>query len=176
MAYPEPGKTKPMFRHAFIQGLLALVFALFLATGYAWDLIGKASAWILNGVGVRADYVSPLYLAYVQLLDGTLVGFQVLIQCSGLVTVAIFSFIFAFTIGLLRGSLSIKIVWFLLSVCVGFLWNINRLVFVIIIAYYFGLSAFSFAHYILGPFVDFLWVVMMWSLAMSQLRREGGLA
>ena len=172
MAYPEPRKTKPVFKHALVLGPLASAVALFLATGYAWDLIGKTTTWFLNAIGFSVYYLSPLRLASVQLLDGTIAGFHVLIQCSGLVTVAIFSFIYIFTVGLLKGSLLNKITWFLLSISVGFLWNINRLTLVVIIAYNFGLSAFSFAHYILGPFVDFLWIIVMWSLSMSRLRVE----
>jgi exosortase/archaeosortase family protein len=76
------------------------------------------------------------------------------------------------TIGLLKGSLLRKTVWFILSVAVGLSWNINRLVVVIIIAYRFGLSTFSFTHYFLGPFIDFVWVVSMWALGMSSIQRK----
>jgi len=166
---------RPAFKHAVVLGLLALGVALFLASANAWDLIGKGTTWLLNGIGVRADYVSPLFLIYVRLTNGTLVGFQVLAECSGLVTVAVFSFIYALTVGLLRGSILSKIAWLLLSVLVGFLWNINRLVLVIVTAYGLGLPSFSFTHYLLGPFIDFLWVVTMWSLSMSRLKGEGDL-
>jgi len=174
LTYSEP-KKKPRFKHALILVLLAVAFTLFLVSGYAWDLIGKTTTWILNSVGIRADYVSPLYLIYVKLIEGSLVGFQVLVECSGLVTVAIFSFIYTFTIGLLKGSILNKVLWFLLSIGVGFIWNINRLAFVIIITYNFGLSAFSSIHYLIGPFIDFLWVTTMWSLSMSRLKKEGNL-
>ncbi len=172
LTYPKP-REKPTFKHAVVLGLLALGVALFLASYHSWDLIGKTTTWALNVVGVRADYLSPLYLIYVKLMNGTVVGFQVLIECSGLVTVAVFSFIYTLTIGLLRGSILRKVSWLLLGVGVGFLWNINRLVLVIIIACNLGLSVFSFTHYLLGPFIDFLWVVTMWSLGMSRLKEVG---
>lgn len=172
MAYVESRK-RPTFRHTVVLGLLALSVALFLASGHSWDLIGKLTTWALNVAGIRADYLSPLYLIYVKLMNGTVVGFQVLIECSGLVTVAVFSFIHTVTIGLLEGSILRKVAWLLLGVGVGFLWNINRLVLVIIIACNLGLSVFSFTHYLLGPFIDFLWVVTMWSLGMSRLKEVG---
>ena len=109
---------------------------------------------------------------YVRLMNGTLSCFNILLECSGLITVAIFSFISTLTIGLLKGSLLKKMVWFILSVTVGLFWNINRLVVVIIIAYRFGLSTFSFTHYFLGPFIDFVWVVSMWALGMSSMQRK----
>lgn len=157
-----------MFGPALVLGILALATALLFASRYVWDFTGIATTWILNAAGMKTDYVSPIFLIYVRLMDGTLASFLVLTECSGLVTVAIFvSFIHIFTIGLLNVSVLKKITWFLLSLGVGLAWNINRLAFVIIIAYNFGLSVFSVAHYLLGPFIDFLWVVTMWSLGMS---------
>jgi len=163
-------KERPMFRHAAIQGSLALIIAIFLASGYAWDITARATTVILNYIGIRTEYVSPLLLMYVRLLDGTIVGFQVLMECSGLITVAIFAAISTFTIGLLKGSILTKTIWFLLSIGTGLVWNLNRLVIVIAVAYNFGLTAFSFVHYLLAPFVDFIWVVSMWSLGMSWLK------
>lgn len=159
-----------MLKHGLIQGLLALTVTLFLASDYSRDLTGKTATWILNTAGVRTEYVSPPCSMYVRLIDGTIASFQVLTECSGLVTIAIFSLVSTFTVGLLRGSVLKKMAWFLLSMGFGLAWNINRLAFVIIIAYHFGLSAFSFTHYLLGPFTDFVWVVAMWSLGMSWLR------
>ncbi|MFQ6095801.1 MAG: exosortase/archaeosortase family protein [Candidatus Bathyarchaeia archaeon] len=176
MAPLESTREKPAFTHALIHGALAVCTALFLTSHYAWDLTARAAAGILNLAHVKTVYISPLSPMQVKLMDGTLACFHVLLECSGLVTVAIFSFIFTFTIGLLKGSLLNKIVWFLLSIGIGVLWNINRLAFVIIVAYNFGLSTFSFTHYLVGPFIDFLWVVSMWSLGMSWTRREERLA
>lgn len=174
MVCSKSEKSKPMFIHALIQGILALVISVFLASENSWHLVARATSEALNALGVRTDCVTPVSIE-VRLMDGTLAVFQILIECSGIITVAVFSFISTFTVGLLRGSFLKKIFWFFLSVGVGFLWNINRLVLVLIIAYNFGLSAFSFSHYLLGPFIDFIWVVSMWSLGMSWLRGEGNL-
>jgi exosortase/archaeosortase family protein len=172
MTYTTPGKEKPATIHAIIQIFLASIIALFLASGYAWDIMARSATSILGSSGIQATYVSPLYLMYVKLADGSVVGFQVLVECSGLITILIFSFISALTIGLLKGALKRKLVWFLLSTSIGFIWNLSRLTAVIAVAYFFGMDAFSFVHYVLAPTVDFVWVVSAWALGMSWLKGE----
>jgi len=172
MTYMAPAKEKPAIRHAVIQIILASIIALFLASGYAWDMMAKTSTSILVSAGIHATYVSPLYLMYVRLLDGSVVGFQVLLECSGLITLLIFSFVSALTIGLLKGDLRMKLIWFLLSTFIGFTWNLSRLAAVIAVAYNFGMDAFTFIHYVLAPTIDFVWVVSAWALGMSWLKRE----
>jgi len=172
MTTTAPNKQKPAYRHATVQACLALIIAVFLASGYAWDLTARTTMKILDAAGIHTVYVAPEFLIYVRLLDGTVVGFQVLLECSGLITLLVFTFISAFTIGLLNGSLKTKILWFGLSVLVGFVWNLSRLASVIAIAYSFGLAAFSFTHYVLAPTIDFVWVVSSWALGMSWLKKE----
>jgi len=167
-----PSMEKPEFRHAAIQGSLAIAIAAFLATSYSWDLTAQTATSLLNLGGIKTNYASALFLMYVRLLDGTVAGFQVLIECSGLITLAVFSFISTFTIGLLKGSLLVKLFWFAVSLAVGLAWNVSRLVFVVAVAYNFGISAFSFAHYVLSPSIDFVWIVSMWALGMSHLKRK----
>jgi len=165
-------KEKPQFLHAAIQLAFAFTLAAFLASGYAWDMIARVAVSLLEMTGIRTAYVGELFLMYVRLLDGSVVGFRVLLECSGLVTLLIFAFISSFTIGLLRGSLKIKIIWFLLSMCIGFLWNLFRLASVIAVAYNFGIPSFELMHYILAPTIDFVWIVSSWALGMSWLKRE----
>jgi len=165
-------KEKPALRHAIVLVCLALIIALFLASGYAWDLTAKTATSVLDLAGIHSEYISPQFLIYVKLLDGSLVGFQVLMECSGLITLLIFSFVSAFTVGLLRGDLKTKLVWFLLSASVGFVWNLSRLAAVLAVAYNFGMTAFSFVHFVLAPTIDFVWVVSTWALGMSWLKRE----
>jgi exosortase/archaeosortase family protein len=159
-----------MFKHAAVQGALAIILAVFFASSSSWATTAQIVSWILNLIGIRATYVSTYFLMYVNVLDGFPVGFQVLLECSGLLLMVIFGFISVFTIGLLKGPLSKKLIWFSLSLVVGFMWNVNRLVFVISVAYYFGLTAFSIAHFILAPAIDFIWIVSMWSLGISWLK------
>lgn len=170
--YLDSSKEKPHFTDALILGVLAIIFAVLLASGYTWDMTARASKSILDLANIRTTYFSPILTIYARLLDGSTVGFQILLECSGLISVAIFSFIFVFTIGLLKGLLRTKITWFLLSLGVGLIWNVNRLAFVIAVAYRFGLDAFFVVHYILSPSIDFIWIVTMWVLSMSRLRNS----
>jgi len=170
--YTSLKKEKPMLRHAIVMVCLASIIALFLASGSAWDLTARTATAILELSGIKTYYVSPLYLMYVRLLDGTVVGFQIWLECSGLITLLIFSFISALTVGLLKGDLKTKLAWFILAASIGFTWNLSRLAAVIAVAYNFGLPAFQFVHFVLAPTVDFVWVVSTWALGMSWLKRE----
>jgi exosortase/archaeosortase family protein len=172
MTYTVTAKERPRFLHASIQLALAFTLAAYLASGHAWDMIARATMKILETVGIQTAYVSRLFLMYVRLMDGSVMCFQVLIECSGLITLLVFTFISSLTIGLLRGSLKVKIVWFLMSVFVGLMWNLLRLTSVIAVAYSFGVPAFEFVHYILAPTIDFVWIVSTWALGMSWLRKE----
>ena len=171
---PLTTKEKPAFRQAAIHGSIALTIVIFTASRYAWDITARVAYWFLSLAGIEASYVDRILTLYVKLLDGTVAGFEILIECSGLLTVSIFAIISTFTIGLLRGSVIMKVIWLFLSVGVGLMWNICRLCLVMIVACQFGLPAFSFVHYIFAPVIDFIWVVSMWALGMSWLRRGGG--
>jgi len=165
-------KERPRISHAMLQLTLSFILAAFLASGYAWDMIARASVRMLESVGIKVKYLSDLFLMYVRLLDGSVVGFQVLLECSGLITLLIFAFISSLTIGLLNGNLFVKTAWFIFSASIAFLWNLLRLASVIAIAYNFGLEAFRLAHFVLAPTIDFLWVVSLWALGMSLIRRR----
>jgi len=165
-------KEKPTFRHAIVLACLATIIAIFLASSYALDLIASTATTVLDLSGVHADYVNPQFLMYVRLLDGSMHGFQVLMECSGPITLLIFSFISALTIGLLKGDLKTKLVWFILSASMCFVWNLSRLAALIAIAYSFGISTFYVAHFVLALTVDFIWVVSTWALGLSWLKRE----
>jgi len=171
MSLSSTEKEKPMFTHALIQGLIATALALFLATRYSWNVTAQTVSTLLRLTGIDVSYVEDLLTMYVKLPEGISIGFKVLIECSGLVTISVFAFISVFTVGLLRGSALVKIAWLLLSIGVGLTWNISRLILVVAVAYNFGFSAFRVVHYFLAPFIDFLWIVSMWAVGMSWLRR-----
>ena len=168
----EVFKEKPRYSDALALGLLAIALCSLLVVGYAWDMAAKASVGLLYLANIKTYYLAPLPTVFMRLLDGSTVGFQILVECSGFVSVAIFSFLFVFTVGLFKGRLRTKIVFFILSIVIGLIWNVNRLAFVMAVAYRFGLGAFFVVHYIVSPTIDFLWIVAMWSLTMSRLRIE----
>ncbi len=167
-------KERPRLYHALGLGVFACAIACFLASAISWDLTARIVSEILKIAGVSVDYVIPIRVMYCRLSDGTVVGFEFLIECSGLITVGVFTLIAVFTVGLLGGSLWVKSVWLLAGVSVGLLWNVSRLALVVIAAYNFGLGAFSLIHYVLAPFIDFLWIVAVWSVGMSLAKVSEG--
>ncbi len=165
--------VKPNFGAALAQGGLAAAFAILLALPYAWDLTAQVTHAILSVGGVP----SVLVLApndptlYVKAADGSITAFSILVECSGLVTVAIFGFLLAATMGLLQGPFWFKASWAAVGTAVGVFWNINRLVLSASTAHYVGMEAFRLIHYVFSPMVDFLWMVVVWSVGMSLMSR-----
>ena len=165
-------KEKPQILHAAVQVALALIIAALTMSAYTWNFIAYTTAEALKTAGIKTAYISDLFLLYVRLLDGRVVGFRVLLECSGLITLIIFTFISALTIGLFSGSLKVKLAWFIMSIIVCFSWNIFRLISVIAVAYSFGYSAFEVIHYILAPTMDFICILSLWSVGLSWTRRR----
>jgi len=172
MRHARRGKEKPLFHHAAVILFLTIVLALFVASNYALDLTAEMTVKVLDLGGIQARYLRQQSLMKVRLMDGVVVDFPVTIEVSGFATLLVFSFIFAFTVGLLRGTLVLKLAWFIIAIALGYAWKIGQLVAVIAIAHDFGLNAFTFARYVLAPSTDFVWIVSLWALGMSWLRRE----
>jgi exosortase/archaeosortase family protein len=164
---------KPNVGHALAQGGLAAAFALVLTLPITWELTARATYAILQLGGIPALLVlapnDPTL--YVKAADGRIAAFAILVECSGLVTVAIFGLILAATMGLLQGPLWFKFLWTVVGTFVGILWNVNRLVLSASSAHYIGFEAFEAIHFIFSPMVDFLWMVVVWSLGMSLMSR-----
>ncbi len=166
------GKDKPAYGHAIILGLLALGFVLSVASNQACDLTARTVSGILNLAGIPAEYASPPREIRIVLEDGALFVFSVSLECSGLLALVVLAVISVFTVGLLKGDLRVKLLWFVSSGAVGLVWNLGRLTSIIAVAPLLGLAMFRFVSYALGPVLDILWVVSMWALAMSCLRRD----
>jgi exosortase/archaeosortase family protein len=150
---------------------VAIVVAFFLSSSYCWNLTAGLATALDSFFGVPVRYLSEQLTIYVTLPDGGLAVFKVLLECSGLVTLMIFAFLWTFTIGLLKGSLLVKLMWFGLSLAFGYVWNLFRLSLVMAMAYEFGMPAYSFTYYVLGPTVDFLWIVCLWAVGLALLKR-----
>ncbi len=152
---------------------MAGAFALALTLPLAWEITARVTHAILTFGGVP----SLLVLApndptlYVKTANGDIAAFAILVECSGLITVGIFGLLLAATMGLLKGPLWFKALWTLAGTSVGIFWNINRLVLSASAAHYVGMQAFEAIHFIFSPIVDFLWIVVVWSLGMSLMGR-----
>lgn len=164
---------RPKIGHAIAQGSLAGGFALLLAFPAAWMLMAQVTHAILGLGGVPALLVAAPNdpTIYVKTAGGELAGFHILVECSGLITVALFGLILAATMGLLQGPLWFKAAWTGVGAGVGLFWNVNRLVLSASAAHYAGMGAFEAVHFLFSPVVDFLWMVVVWSLGMSLMGR-----
>jgi exosortase/archaeosortase family protein len=165
---------KADFRQALGLIAIAAVIAIVLAAPPTWQMIATIASEILSSGQIFNFYTNGINTPtmYVKLMDGSLVGFVVLLECSGIIGAAIYTLLIASTMGLLRGSFSFKVGWLFVGIIIGFIWNITRLVIVVSTAYYFGMQVFTFIHYILAPFIDFLWMVAIWSFGISFLKRR----
>jgi len=109
---------------------------------------------------------TPQYLHVV--IGGIVVIFlifvlQHVLTGSALISLIIFNMIFLLTFPL-RGPLWCKIIWLLLGNTVGVLWSLIRLSFSLVLK-----TDFYGIDFFLNHIIDFLWVVPIWSLALSSL-------
>ncbi|MFQ6086034.1 MAG: exosortase/archaeosortase family protein [Candidatus Bathyarchaeia archaeon] len=176
MAFSLTWKEKPQVLHAIGQAAVAIPIMLFLLSPVSWEATAETVSWLLNWVGIGNGYANIMFRSptiFIPVGPGKITGFAILTECSGLFATAVFAAITIPTIGLLRGPFWFKASWLLFGTGVGLFWNIGRLTIVLSIAAYFGMGAFSVAHYVLAPFIDFLWMLSIWALGISKLRGLG---
>lgn len=166
---------KPNFNQALGLIGIAAAITVFLAMPQTWEFLALIVSEILSVGQITSFYINGINTPtlYVKLLDGSLIGFLILLECSGIIGAAIYTLLIASTMGLLKGTFKFKAFWLLIGIVVGFIWNITRLVLVVSTAYFFGMHIFTFIHYILAPFIDFLWMVAIWSFGISFLNKRG---
>jgi exosortase/archaeosortase family protein len=93
-------------------------------------------------------------------------------SCSGVISIFLITIIFMPFIFTIRGPLWIKVFWFIMALGFSLLWNLIRLSFVTATLYYFGGTVFLLSHYLIGAFVDFLYIITFYSLALSHLSKH----
>lgn len=108
-------------------------------------------------------------LSIYPLLHGALEG-------STIVSIMIFSLLSVLLTFPLRGPLWCKMLWLGLGNLVGLAWSLVRLS---LLAFMSGAGVSQIVHFAIGPAVDFLWIVPVWSLGLSALasverRKRGG--
>ena len=92
-------------------------------------------------------------------------------SCSGVISLCLITLIFVPLLFTLRGPLWVKIFWLFTTIGFSIIWNLLRISFVTASLYYFGGSVFLLLHYFIGAFVDFVYIVTFYSLALSHLSR-----
>jgi exosortase/archaeosortase family protein len=93
-------------------------------------------------------------------------------SCSGVISLFLITLIFVPLLFTIRGPLLIKIFWLFLTMGFSIIWNLLRISFVTATLYYFGGSVFLLLHYFIGAFVDFIYIVTFYSLALSHLSKS----
>jgi len=94
-----------------------------------------------------------------------------------LVSITFFNFLFVFLIFPLKGSLLRKVSLLASGNIVGLAWYLIRSSFQVASAYHLG-EAFKVVYVVIGPIIDLIWIVSVWSwglsvLASAQRRNEG---
>ncbi len=109
------------------------------------------------GIGIAAT-IFLIYFPLCQMLDQ-----------SALTSITLFNFLFIFLLFPLEGSLFRKICLLVAGNIVGLAWHFVKLSFVSVSFFYLGVNAFKIIIVVLGPIVDLIWIVAVWSLSLSVL-------
>lgn len=92
-------------------------------------------------------------------------------QFSGIVILILAAIIFAWSIFPVKGSLGLKLGWLGAVLAFSVVWNIVRLSVVLATLYHLGSLPFILLHYLVGIYIDFIYIVAFYSLAMGSLSR-----
>lgn len=97
---------------------------------------------------------------------------------SALISITIFNFLFVFLLFPLESPLSRKVYLLVAGNIVGLVWHFIKSSFGAASVFYLGADAFKIITVVVGPIIDLLWIVSVWSLSLSVLasakRRNGG--
>ena len=92
-------------------------------------------------------------------------------SCSGVISLCLISLIFTPFLFTIRGPLWVKVFWLFVTLGFSVIWNLLRISVVTATLYHFGGPAFLLLHYLVGAFIDFVFIVQFYSLALSHLTR-----
>ena len=92
-------------------------------------------------------------------------------SCSGVIGLCLIVLIYIPFLFALRGPLWVKVFWLLVTMAFSVIWNLLRMALVTATLYYFGLSVFLLFHYFAGAFIDFVYIITFYSLALYHLSK-----
>jgi exosortase/archaeosortase family protein len=92
-------------------------------------------------------------------------------SCSGVISLAIITLIYVPCLFTIKGPLWVKVFWLFITMMFSIVWNLVRLSLVTATLYYFGGIVFLLLHYLVGAFIDFVYIVAFYSLALSNLSK-----
>ena len=163
-------REKPKLRHlscGLVVSAVSYALLLFNLTNLMTNgLVGVLSMARISVTGAFGQQ-TPTLIVY--LADNSYLNLVMTPQRVGLVTVAVFGLLFLFLLFPLQGSLWRKLALLELGFMIGLAWNFIRLSLTILVAYHFGTNAFGITEFFTAPFLDFFWVITLWSLGLSTL-------
>ena len=92
-------------------------------------------------------------------------------SCSGVINMCLVSLIYVPFLFTIKGPLWIKVSWLFVAMGFSIVWNLLRLSFVTATLYYFGGSVFLLFHYMVGAFVEFVYIVAFYSVGLAHLSK-----
>ena len=170
MSWGFQNRGKPVVRHLLVGLVVSIV-----SYGLLWfnltDLVARGLVGVLSIAQVRVigQFGQQTPSLFVHLADGSTLNLAMTQQRVGLVTIAVFGLLFLFLLFPLQGSLWRKLALLELGFVIGLGWNFLRLSLTVLAAYNFGTSAFKITEFVTTPFLDFFWVVAIWSLGLSTM-------
>lgn len=92
-------------------------------------------------------------------------------QFSGAIILLLISIIFTFAVFPIKGPLWVKFFWLALTMIYAIIWNTVRISVVLSSLYHLGSTVFLLTHYLTGIYIDFIYIVAFYSLALAHLAR-----
>ncbi len=159
------------FSHVAVGTLITVVGTLCFYALSLWIYVADFSHFLLRAFKIPHGYVPrPVPAFAVKTPSGALLKAVIEWWCSGILSLLMFSMILLLSIFPIDEPLGRKLAIFALGAGVAFLWNASRIALAVASAKLVGFVMFQAVHFVMGPVLDFLWIVAVWSWGMSWMR------
>jgi exosortase/archaeosortase family protein len=92
-------------------------------------------------------------------------------SCSGVINLCLITLIYVPFLFTIKGPLWVKVFWLFTAIGFSSAWNLLRMSLVTATLYYFGGLVFLLFHYMIAAFIDFVYIVAFYSLALAHLSK-----
>ena len=92
-------------------------------------------------------------------------------SCSGVINLCLITLIYVPFLFTIKGPLWVKVFWLFTAIGFSIGWNLIRMSLVTATLYHFGDLVFLLFHYTVGAFIDFVYIVAFYSLALAHLSK-----
>jgi exosortase/archaeosortase family protein len=92
-------------------------------------------------------------------------------SCSGVINLCLITLIYVPFLFTIKGPLWVKVFWLFIAIGFSSAWNLLRMSLVTATLYYFGGVVFLLFHYMVAAFIDFVYIVAFYSLALAHLSK-----